>query len=102
MFIFKTTRDMRYSSNFLNGLWIRVNTFSPIPKETFKHYKTNKLNKKKQTNKTRKKTKHKMKKERNNDTKKKNPKKKGGGQHLLHVDRVVHIRVCSTQVVYYL
>lgn len=47
---------MRYSSNFLNGLWIRVNTFSPIPKETFQHYKTNKLNKKeKKTNKTRKK-----------------------------------------------
>lgn len=64
MFIFKTTRDMRYSSNFLNGLWTRVNTISPIPKETFKHYKTNKLNKKekKQTNKTRKKIKHKMKK----------------------------------------
>lgn len=66
MFIFKTTRDMRYSSNFLNGLWTRVNTISPIPKETFKHYKTNKLNKKekKQTNKTRKKIKHKMKKRR--------------------------------------
>lgn len=64
MFIFKTTRDMRYSSNFLNGFWTRVNTISPIPKETFKHYKTNKLNKKekKQTNKTRKKIKHKMKK----------------------------------------
>lgn len=89
---------MRYSSNFLNGLWTRVNTISPIPKETFKHYKTNKLNKKEKKPKQnkKKKIKHKMKKERNNDTKKKKK------QHLLHVDRVVHIRVCSTQVVYYL
>lgn len=64
MFIFKTTRDMRYSSNFLNGLWIRVNTISPIPKETFKHYKTNKLNKKEKNKQTKqeKKIKHKMKK----------------------------------------
>lgn len=64
MFIFKTTRDMRYSSNFLNGLWTRVNTISPIPKETFKHYKTNKLNKKEKNKQTKqeKKIRHKMKK----------------------------------------
>lgn len=65
--------------------------------QTLKNKQFKQKRKKNKQTKQEKKSNIKWKKERNNDTKKKKKK-----QHLLHVDRVVHIRVCSTQVVYYL